>query len=116
MRNTAIRALTTRVAQLESQVQEYERQVEQAQTKANAMALICNEIEQMIAEVFPDQFPLYADDPANFPPEVIEGTIAPRCIGEHVPQTMVQMLIDEVLRLRERERETGIDGGNDTTP
>lgn len=51
-----------------------------------------NEIEQYIANIFPEEFPLYPDE---------WGAGDDRCVGEHIPITMVMHLATEYEKLRD---------------
>ena len=55
-----------------------------------------NEIEQMIAKLFPDQYPLYPPD---------WGAGFDRCVGEHTPVTLVMELVRKYRDLRDQMRE-----------
>jgi hypothetical protein len=51
---------------------------------------LANQVEQRIAELFPDQFPRFPGD---------SGT-DDRCVGDQVPESLVEMVCAEVQRLR----------------
>lgn len=57
-----------------------------------------HEIEQMVANVFPDEFPLYPEDWPGEPSGV-------RCVGDHVPESLVAMACEEIQQLRKQVRD-----------
>lgn len=59
-------------------------------------------IEQAVADVFPEQFPLY---PADW------NAGDDRCVGEHVPESLVLLACNEIRRLRAELSECYRDGG-----
>lgn len=57
---------------------------------AKIMMYANNEMEQMIARLYPDEFPSYPED----------WNTSDLCVGEHVPESLLDKLINEVLELR----------------
>jgi hypothetical protein len=56
----------------------------------NIMMMECNEIEQMIASLYPEEFPSYPGD----------WNTHDLCVGDHTHMSLLDKLIDEVLELR----------------
>ena len=65
-------------------VEELKQKLSTAQATIRRIEESNNQLEQAIAHLFPDEFPIYAADAG--------GDGRSRCIGDHVPGSMVMML------------------------